>query len=196
VWTRSDAAGRFRIRAPLSAISFALTLAACATPSPEIRSLPEIAPGAAVPEAIVPEIVSPTTPETVPGPSEANAVRERMVAAALAQVGRPYRYGGETTRGFDCSGLVRYAHGTVDIEVPRRTREQAASVRPVDPSRLEPGDLLFFRIDGNRPSHVSIYVGDGHFVHAPSSGGRVHLERLDHPYWAPRLLHAGHYFAE
>jgi cell wall-associated NlpC family hydrolase len=191
VWTRSDTTGGFRLWAPLSAISFALTLAACATPSPEIQSLPETAPG-----AVVPEIVSPTTPETVPGPSEANAVRERMVAAALAQVGRPYRYGGETTRGFDCSGLVRYAHGTVDIEVPRRTLEQAASAHRVDRSRLEPGDLLFFRTDGNRPSHVSIYVGDGHFVHAPSSGGHVHMERLDHPYWAARLLHAGHYFAE
>ena len=131
----------------------------------------------------------------VPDPSaHTRDARELVVTTALAQVGTPYRFGGETPRGFDCSGLVRYAHGAADIPVPRQTHRQAAAARPLDRTRLEPGDLLFFRIDDDKPSHVSIYVGDNRFVHAPSSGGHVHVERLDHPYWAQRLLHAGHFY--
>ncbi|OOG25959.1 Nlp family transcriptional regulator [Thioalkalivibrio denitrificans] len=125
-----------------------------------------------------------------------DASRNQVVAVALAQVGTPYRFGGDTPRGFDCSGLARYAHGAAEIRIPRQTHVQSEHARRVDISRLKPGDLLFFRIDDDKPSHVSIYVGENRFVHAPSSGGHVHVERLDHPYWAPRLLHAGHFFAE
>jgi cell wall-associated NlpC family hydrolase len=168
VWTRSDSG----LRSALPALTLALLLGACATPSAP--------PGKAVSGD------SPTAPHTA---------RDQVVAAALAQVGSPYRFGGETPRGFDCSGLVRFAHGAADIPVPRQTHVQARHARPVNRAQLTPGDLLFFRIDEpGKVSHVSIYVGDNRFVHAPSSGGHVHVERLDHPYWASRLLHTGHYF--
>lgn len=127
---------------------------------------------------------------------DTRSAREQVVATALAQVGTPYRFGGETPRGFDCSGLVRFAHDAAGIPVPRQTNVQANGARTADPARLEPGDLLFFRIENDKPEHVSIYVGDNRFVHAPSSGGHVQVVRLDHPYWAPRLLHAGHYFPD
>lgn len=122
--------------------------------------------------------------------------RKRVVSAALAQLGTPYRYGGDSPRGFDCSGLVQYAHQSARIQVPRQTGSQAAAARQVSRHALRPGDLLFFRINDDKPSHVSIYLGDGRFVHAPSSGGHVSIESLDNPYWAPRLLHTGHYFPD
>jgi len=122
--------------------------------------------------------------------------RKRVVSAALSQLGTPYRYGGDSPRGFDCSGLVQYAHQSAHIQVPRQTGSQAAAARQVSRHDLRPGDLLFFRINDDKPSHVSIYLGDGRFVHAPSSGGHVSIESLDNPYWAPRLLHTGHYFPD
>lgn len=122
--------------------------------------------------------------------------RKRVVSAALSQLGTPYRYGGDSPRGFDCSGLVQYAHQSARIQVPRQASSQAAAARRVARHDLRPGDLLFFRINDDKPSHVSIYLGDGRFVHAPSSGGHVSIESLDNPYWAPRLLHTGHYFPD
>lgn len=174
MWILSDPGHRRPYGVWLGACALLLMLGACATPPSRPGSMAELAHGASVP----------------------GTARERVVATALAQVGTPYRFGGDTPLGFDCSGLVRYAHGAAHIPVPRQTHVQAATVRPLDREHLQPGDLLFFRINGSKPAHVSIYVGDGRFVHAPSSGGRVHVERLDHPYWAPRLLYAGHYFSD
>lgn len=133
---------------------------------------------------------------TLPDHAGLHPARVQVINTALAQLGTPYRYGGDTPRGFDCSGLVLYAHQAARIPVPRQTGDQAAQARPVAAQARQPGDLLFFRINDNKPSHVSIYLGNGQFVHAPSSGGHVSIERLDNPYWAPRLLHVGHYFPD
>ncbi|MCQ4165339.1 C40 family peptidase [Tahibacter harae] len=104
---------------------------------------------------------------------------------AISLVGTPYRYGGNTPQGgFDCSGLIGYvfsdvagarlprsADGIADLAAPKVPREQLAS-----------GDLVFFR-DSGRINHIGIYVGEGRFVHAPSSGGTVRLDALDGDYW-------------
>lgn len=114
-------------------------------------------------------------------PAAANAVLMR----ALGLIGTPYRYGGNTPEsGFDCSGLVAYVYRDVlDLRLPRTSRElaQAQGAR-IEPKRLATGDLVFF---GSRDSvtHVGIYVGEGRFVHAPSSGGTVRLDHLDGHYW-------------
>jgi cell wall-associated NlpC family hydrolase len=127
-------------------------------------------------------------------PAAANAVLMR----AISLVGTPYRYGGNTPdSGFDCSGLVNYVYrDMLDLRLPRSSRELAAIQGPrLVPSRLAPADLVFFG-SGGRVSHVGIYVGEGRFVHAPSTGGTVRLDRLDGPYWrdhysgAKRVLHA------
>lgn len=114
-------------------------------------------------------------------PMRANDVLMR----ALGLVGTPYRWGGNTPEGgFDCSGLVGYVFlDAARVYLPRTTREIAkfdADVPPRD--RLAPGDLVLF---GDRGAifHVGIYVGEGRFVHAPSTGGTVRLDRLDGPYW-------------
>jgi murein DD-endopeptidase len=117
----------------------------------------------------------------------------RAVQIARHQLGAPYRYGGDTPRGFDCSGLVYYAYHRAGIDVPRTTRQQLRYARPVAMSRLEPGDLLFFRVSRRKPSHVGIYVGHDRFIHAPSSGKRVSYASLDNPYWSERIVAAGRF---
>lgn len=114
-------------------------------------------------------------------PARANAV----VIRAISLVGTPYRYGGNTPEGgFDCSGLVGYVfRDMLDVALPRTTRELAALQGPrIQPDRLASGDLVFFG-SGGTVTHVGIYVGEGRFVHAPSTGGTVRLDRLDGSWW-------------
>ena len=114
-------------------------------------------------------------------PVRANAVLMR----AISLVGTPYRYGGNTPdTGFDCSGLVNYVYrDMLDVRLPRTSRDLAAWQGPrIKPERLAAADLVFFGAGGS-VSHVGIYVGEGRFVHAPSTGGTVRLDHLDGPYW-------------
>ena len=111
---------------------------------------------------------------------------QRAVAVALDQIGTPYRYGGATPRGFDCSGLVNFAYARVGLALPRTTEALWRELRRVDASSLRVGDLLFYRIDG-KLAHVALYAGEGRLVHAPSSGSRVRMEQVDAPYYAARL---------
>ena len=107
---------------------------------------------------------------------------------ALGMVGRPYRMGGAApSRGFDCSGLVQFSYRQAGVAVPRTTRAQLRAAAAVSRSSLRRGDLLFFDQEGQKNSHVGIYLGDGRFVHAPSSGKRVRIDRLDAPYWRAHL---------
>lgn len=123
-----------------------------------------------------------------------NGPRRYVLNRALDQLGQPYQYGGNRPGGFDCSGLVYYSHGQAGIAVPRTARQQAASAQPVSASNLLPGDLLFFRLNGRKTSHVGIYAGNGEFVHAPSSGKKVSIARLDNPYWRKHLVSSGTFF--
>lgn len=102
---------------------------------------------------------------------------------ALAMQGKPYRKGGSTPQGFDCSGLVYYSYARVSIHLPRSTEGLWAGSRPVPGKELRPGDLLFFHQEGKRNSHVAIYLGSSRFVHAPSSGKQVSTASLSDPYW-------------
>lgn len=114
-------------------------------------------------------------------PVRANAVLMR----AISLVGTPYRYGGNSPEGgFDCSGLVNYVYrDTLDVRLPRTSRDLARWQGPrIAPDRLAAADLVFFGSKG-AVNHVGIYVGEGRFVHAPSTGGTVRLDHLDGPYW-------------
>ncbi len=117
----------------------------------------------------------------------------RTVAhTAQAMVGAPYRTGGSTPRGFDCSGLVVYSYARAGFPgLPHSARDLERRTRPIRISELQLGDLLFFRLDGKKTTHVGIYVGDRAFVHAPSQGKRVERVSFDHVYWGPRLKRAG-----
>jgi len=110
-----------------------------------------------------------------------------VVVSALALLGSPYRYGGRTPAGFDCSGFVGYVYGeTLGVSLPRRSEDIMRVGTELARDALAPGDLMFFNTLGRRYSHVGIYIGDGRFVHAPARGGRVRVERLADPYWSAR----------
>ncbi len=131
------------------------------------------------------------TPALTPPVSDASeAQAERAAEVARSMVGKPYRYGGSTPKGFDCSGLVNYSFAQVGVRVSRETRtlrEEAVLVRT---SALRPGDLVFFDQEGKKYSHVGIYLGDGRFVHAPSSGGKVRVDSLEAAYWSRHFVEA------
>jgi cell wall-associated NlpC family hydrolase len=114
----------------------------------------------------------------------AHTLRDSIVQMARAQLGRRYRYGGETPeKGFDCSGLVTYIMSSLKLDVPRTAKEQATQgvALSKDTSILLPGDLLTFGQTKNGVSHVGIYVGHGKYIHASSVAGRVIESDIDRP---------------
>ena len=109
---------------------------------------------------------------------------------ALGMQGKPYRPGGNSPRGFDCSGLVQYSYARANMQLPRSTEGQWASSRAVPRTEIRPGDLLFFHQEGKRNSHVGIYVGNNRFVHAPSSSKHVSIASLSNRYWSQHFAGA------
>lgn len=116
----------------------------------------------------------------------------KVIKTARSLLGVRYRYGGISPKtGFDCSGLVYYTHDQVGYRLPRTTTGQYRATRPVSRQALQPGDLVFFRIKRHKISHVGIYVGNNRFIHAPSTGKRVSITSLKHPYWQKRFSRGG-----
>jgi cell wall-associated NlpC family hydrolase len=124
-------------------------------------------------------------PPMAPSAASAGAAND-ILFRAIALVGTPYRWGGNTPAGgFDCSGLIDYIYRTATgKKLPRTSHDMASmdgrKVRRM--AQLASGDLVFFDISGGI-SHVGVYVGKGRFVHAPNSGGTVRLDDIDGPYW-------------
>jgi hypothetical protein len=118
------------------------------------------------------------------------AAADKAADTALAMVGRPYQYRGESPDGFDCSGLVRYSYLSAGVNLPHGTGSLRQRTVPVRSRDMRRGDLVFFDQSGKKYSHVGIYLGNGRFVHAPSSGKRVRTGSLDDPYWKKHFLGA------
>ena len=118
------------------------------------------------------------------------AIAARAAATAKSMLGTPYRYGGHAPGGFDCSGLVYYSYGRAGAAIPRTSHELFRSSRPVRLSEARAGDLVFFRGAG-KVSHVGIYLDDGRFVHAPSTGKRVQIASLRGGYYERKFIRAG-----
>ncbi|CAM4520815.1 cell wall-associated NlpC family hydrolase [Paenibacillus endophyticus] len=107
-------------------------------------------------------------------------------------IGSPYKSGGTTSRGFDCSGFTSYVFDKMGIELPRTSGSQAKSGSKVAKADLIPGDLVFFdTVGGNNStvSHVGIYIGDGKFAHSSSSRGVV-TDKLSSSYYEDRYVTA------
>jgi murein DD-endopeptidase len=137
----------------------------------------------------------PPEPPAQPGGAssiaEGSSIAERAARHATQLVGKPYRYGGASpSTGFDCSGLVQWSYSQAGRKLPRSTDDQRVAAQRIRLSELRPGDLIFFDQEGKKNSHVGIYVGNGEFVHAPSSGKRVRRDRLDAPYWSKHISEA------
>lgn len=111
-----------------------------------------------------------------------------LVVNAMGFLGVPYRRGGSTADGFDCSGFVRAMYEqTVGLMLPRRANEQAAATQKIAPQDLQPGDLVFFNTMRRAFSHVGIYVGDNKFIHSPKPGAQVRVEDMGVAYWKTRF---------
>lgn len=109
-------------------------------------------------------------------------VRQALLEQHQRWAGTPYRIGGTSKRGIDCSALVRNVfRETFNMELPRSTDHQVHEGRLIDRQELQAGDLVFFRPPGPY-NHVGIYVSDGYFLHASTSQG-VMMSRLDNSYW-------------
>ena len=115
-----------------------------------------------------------------------------VLQRALALLGTPYRWGGTSPdNGFDCSGLVGYVfRNALGIELPRVSREMAQTGDLIsDRAQLNEGDLVFFGRRG-QVDHVGIYLGEGRFVHAPSTGKDVMVSSLETGYWSGKFMQA------
>jgi murein DD-endopeptidase len=115
---------------------------------------------------------------------------DQAASLAAKMVGKPYKYGGASPSGFDCSGLVYYSYKQAGVALPHNTAQQRAASRLVKVAELRRGDLLFFDQEGKKHGHVGIYLGEGRFVHAPSSGKTVRSDALSNPYWKKHLTEA------
>ena len=113
--------------------------------------------------------------------------RGLLVRVAKAFLGVPYKLGGSTLKGIDCSALVKKIYEVFNIQLPRTAREQFTAGKRVEKAQLEEGDLVFFRRVGNR-AHVGIYVGDNQFIHASFHGQEVRVDYLNTPYFSQRFL--------
>lgn len=166
-----------RTAATLAAVCAALLLAACGTTStsPISRQSQEPAVSTALP---------------------ASDAGNEVAFYALSLIDTGYRFGGKNpSAGLDCSGMVSYIFREAgNMSVTGSAADIARKGREINPRELRAGDLVFFNTMNKPFSHVGIYIGNGRFVHAPSTNGKVHISRLDNPYFSQRFEMARSYF--
>ena len=123
------------------------------------------------------------------------SLSEEIVNTARQYIGVNYRWGGQSTgTGFDCSGLTMVVYRLNGLDLPRSSRQQWDTGRPVDSRHLSKGDLVFFATTGGRRvSHVGIYIGDNKFLHAPGRGRKIRISLLSNKYFKSRYLGARTY---
>ena len=130
-----------------------------------------------------------TTAKAPSGISASTDFAAEVVFRALSLLGVNYRFGGNSpASGLDCSGLVRLVYSEVTgLILPRRSDEMSRVGGSIDKSELQPGDLVFFNTLRMPFSHVGIFIGNGQFVHSPSSGSTVRVENMNLSYWQSRF---------
>lgn len=121
---------------------------------------------------------------------------QEVVFQALGLIDTGYRFGGKNPEaGLDCSGMVSYLYQrATGLRLSGSAADIARQGRRIDRESLRPGDLVFFNTTGATFSHVGIYLGDARFVHAPSSGGKIRIDRLDSGWFASHFEMARTYF--
>lgn len=121
----------------------------------------------------------------------ATPAQKGVIETALSLLGTPYRFGGTTPKGFDCTGFINYVfRHSVGLLLPRESHSLIQAGRPVPAANLRPADLVYFKIERQKPLHVGIYIGDGKFIHSPSSKGKVNIQSLGLDYWRSRYVGA------
>lgn len=145
-------------------------------------------------------LASPETepsPLLLPGDSSEDEVLEmagsaasELEQAAFGFLSTPYRFGGNSRKGIDCSAFVQQVFREVDVRLPRSAREQFRVGAEIERDQMQKGDLIFFRTYAKYPSHVGIYLGEGKMIHASSRSRRVVVTSIDHPYYRKRFIGA------
>lgn len=122
---------------------------------------------------------------------------QEILMQGMSLIGTPYRYGGSSRdNGFDCSRMVQYIYQqALQVALPRTARDMAAVSAPIPARQLKVGDLVFFNTNGQPYSHMGLYIGDGKFIHAPSSKGVIRAASLDQAYFKQRLTDTRTLFA-
>lgn len=134
--------------------------------------------------------------------SEDKVDRQALVEYAKTFLGVKYVYGGETPKGFDCSGFVWYVYNKFGISITRKSSSQAQGGKKISKSELKPGDLVFFDTNDdngklNDISHVGIYIGDGKFIHASTYlHNKIAIESLSSSYYSKRYMCARDYISK
>ena len=127
-------------------------------------------------------------------PSQLANKNQVVIYSAMQYIGTPYEFGGTSDEGIDCSGLVYLAFQNAGIPVPRTSLLQYRKSHRIHPSKLLPGDLVFFKLErGNPVSHVGIYIGKQRFIHAPRTGKNVEYASLNNRFWSARFTGAGRF---
>lgn len=146
--------------------------------------------------SLAPPRAHPAHTSGVPAPERTRTIKpgtelqRRWHSVYQELLGIPYRFGGHTPHGFDCSGLVGYAYRQFDgRKLPRTTEDLYRYGDKVKADVLASGDLVFYETSGRRPGHVGIYLWDGWFLHSAYGEG-VTLTRLDDPYYEHRFIGA------
>ncbi len=132
----------------------------------------------------------PSNPLT--GPYYISSERHRIMDAAYAALGIPYKYGGNNpARGLDCSSLMQFIYKrALNAKLPRTAAQQRDNSKTLAFQNLQPGDMLFFKIN-SRTNHVGVYIGNGKFIHASSSSRKAVIASMDLPYWKNRFVKFG-----
>jgi peptidoglycan endopeptidase LytE len=117
-------------------------------------------------------------------------ISQRVIKLARTMLNVPYRFGGSTLRGIDCSAYVQRVFRLMDVQIPRTAREQYSVGARIGRSDVQVGDLVFFRTYASFPSHVGIYLGENLFIHASSMVHRVTIDNMDQPYYRKRFIGA------
>ncbi|NWN93648.1 MAG: C40 family peptidase [Bacillus sp. (in: Bacteria)] len=112
----------------------------------------------------------------------------KVISTAKKYIGTPYRWGGTSLSGFDCSGFVGYTFKKNGKSLPRTAASIYKKGKKVSKSNLKPGDLVFFHTYSKGVSHVAIYIGHNQVIHSVSQG--VKIDSLSNPYWKPRYVGA------
>ena len=124
------------------------------------------------------------------GAGSAAEIAQRVIKLARTMLNVPYRFGGSTLRGIDCSAYVQRVYGLIDVQLPRTAREQYSLGARIVRDDIQTGDLVFFRTYASFPSHVGIYLGENLFIHASSMLHRVAVDSMDRPYYRKRFIGA------
>ena len=161
---------------------------------PTEAELAELARGSKAAETASPAVAAASVGAEAPKAEE--SIKDRLLRVAQRMLAVPYRFGGTTLWGLDCSGFVQKTFAFLNLGLPRTAREQFREGIKISKAELSAGDLVFFRTRAKFASHVGIYLGANRFIHASSHDRKVTIGSLDEPYYMKHYLGAKRLLAE